>query len=594
MNIYKDRIEKIRELMSDIGATFYLVLTADPHHSEYINNYYKEREYLSGFTGSNGTLLIGLEDAYLWTDGRYFVQAANELEGSDIILMKSLQKGVPTIAEFLSSKMSFADKLVLDGNLISAELGIKYRDLCSSLNARFETKNLVDLIWNDRPSIKYSKIWHLNNTGEDTLSKINRVREYMHSVNAEYFFLSKLDDIMWLFNIRANDIECNPVAFAYAVIGAGDAFIYLNENAYDNSDVEILKKYGVTIKLYSHIYEDIQRICSKKSVLLDISNINYASYDIFSVVSNVISKPNCTELYKAIKNEIEIKNSIDCYLKDSVVLTKFIKYIKSAVKTNDIYESEAAAILDNMRAKIPGFIELSFPTISAYGANAAMMHYEAVKGSDSLLKPMGIYLVDSGATYENGTTDVTRSIVLGDVSDEVKMHFTKVCAGMLRLLNARFMQGCTGRNLDILARGPLWDIGIDYKCGTGHGVGYILNVHEGPHSIRFARRSGEEETVLVPGMIMSNEPGVYIENSHGIRTENIMLCEHIESNDDGDFLGFKCLTLVPIDLDGIDIRYLNSDDISNLNSYHKLVFESLSPHFEGEELEWLKNATRAI
>lgn len=581
MNIYKSRIEELRVLMRENKIDYYLVFTSDPHSSEYINDYYKEREYLTGFTGSNGTLLVSMEEALLWTDGRYFVQADKELEGSDIKTMKSLQKGVPSISEYLEKHLSKDQCLGLSGLLISASVGMAYSILCEKKEAilKFDI-DLPALMWKDRPLDSSKDIWFLEDCGESRESKLERVRSKLE--DADYLILSKLDDIMWLFNIRGNDIMCNPVAYSYALIGKDEAILYLK----NQTEVK-----GVTVKAYRDAVDDIVSICTDKKVMLDVSA---SSYYLYSKLTDVIIKPNCTESFKAIKNSTEIGNLKECYLKDSVVLTKFIRYIKENVSKKKITEIDAAIKLDSMRADIDGFVELSFPTISAYGANAAMMHYEATEEDYAVIEPKGMYLVDSGGTYMNGTTDVTRTLILGDVTKEMVKHFTKVACGMLRLQNASFIKGCTGRNLDILARLPLWELGIDYKCGTGHGIGYILNVHEGPHSIRWARRQGEEETVIVPGMIVSDEPGVYIEDSHGIRTENIIICESRCENEDGEFLGFVPLTLVPIDLDGIDKAYMNDTDILMLNEYHKLVFDRLSPFFEGEELEWLKTVTRSI
>lgn len=595
--IIKNRISEIRKLMAQEAVTYYLVDTNDPHLSEYISDYYKEREYLSGFTGSNGLLLIGLAECYLWTDGRYFVQAEKELEGTDIILMKMGQKDVPTVLEFIEENFTCFDKLAFNGALISTKFGNDINAIITEKEARFDRDNdFCRKIWTDRPELSFSNIFLLDESvsGKSYKDKLEMLREKLKKLKANSVFISKLDDIMWLFNIRGRDIACNPVAYSYAFVSLDKVIIYLSLDAVNDELLKYFEDNDVIVKNYDSINGIFLEINADDNILLDSNATNYSIFRGFSNVCNIVDKPNPIEYFKAVKNETEIRNSINCYIDDSVVVTRFIKYIKENVGKKEITEIDAANILDDMRSKIAGFIELSFPTISAYGPNAAMMHYEACEDTCALLKEEGIYLVDSGASYMNGTTDVTRSIVLGPITDEMKKHFTLATIGMLRLMNAVFLKGATGRNLDIIARQPLWENAIDYKCGTGHGVGYILNVHEGPQSIRTKQRAGENEVAFEAGMIVSDEPGVYISGSHGIRCENILLCMDFMSNDDGDFLTFMPLTLVPIDLEGIDVKYMTSKDIMLLNNYHKIVYDKLVPLMNEEEENWLKNATRAI
>lgn len=587
----KEKIAKIRQLMKEDNVSYYLVDTADPHLSEYIADYYKEREYISGFTGSNGTLLIGLSDAYLWTDGRYFVQADHELLGSDIVLMKMGQKGVPTIKDFLMNHIKEGQVLAFNGLLVSARLG---NELSKIADIRPD-KDYCSQIWTDRPMLNITKAFVLSDeiTGKSSDIKLKELRSELIKKGAGQILISKLDDIMWLFNIRARDIECNPVSYSYAYVSSDKAILYINEEALSEQLNNYFEAIGVSIRDYKDI-NGLFNEFDESHILLNESSCNYYLYEGTAKLCQIVDKPSPILLAKAIKNQQEIDNSRKCYLDDSVVLTKFIKYIKEHVADNKISEIDAAHILDDMRSQIPGFIELSFPTISAYGANGAMMHYEATKDNFSYLKPEGIYLVDSGATYQNGTTDVTRSIILGPVTDKMKLHYTKALVGMLRLQNAVFMHGCTGRNLDILARGPLWEMQIDYKCGTGHGVGYILNVHEGPQAIRSFARAGSEDAVLEAGMIISDEPGVYIEGEYGIRHENILLCQKLLENEDGTFMHFEPLTYVPIDLEGIDEKAMDSHDKQLLNAYHAAVFKKLSPFMDDEERSWLEHATREI
>lgn len=595
----KDNLILLRKKMREHDISYFIVSDADPHMSEYVGGHYKVRTYLSGFTGSNGTLLVGLKDAYLWTDGRYFVQAADELKGTTIGLMKMGQRDVPTIKAYLDRHMKKGDKVFFCGNLTSFSIGKSIEDTAINNGGSVVYDNeLLDEIltelWPDRPEDSKEPIYSLPSKvhGENTIKKLQRVRNHLAEKEADYIFLSKLDDQMWLFNIRGGDIACNPVAYAYTLIGRHKAYVCLKDESLSDKILKYFEKNDVTVISYNKYGSLLKK--AKGNVLLDKDATSYGVYKKLAENCNIIFEHNITEDYKAVKNIHEIENIKRCYLNDSIVLTRFLKYIKENAVKKHMTETEAADMLDNMRRGIEDFIDLSFPTISAFGPNAAMMHYEAVKGSDAKLTSGGLYLVDSGGQYMSGTTDVTRTLVLGKASSKVKKHYTKVLVGMLRLMYARFLYGCTGRNLDILARGPLWDMSIDYKCGTGHGIGYILNVHEGPQNIRSMKREGEYEAKFEEGMIISDEPGVYISGEYGIRIENIILCKKDELNEDGQFMAFEPLTLVPIDLDGVDVRYMNDDDIAMLNNYHKLVYNSLKPYMKGEELRWLKNATRNI
>ena len=602
----KARINELREQMKKNKITYYLVVTADPHLSEYINDSYKERQFLSGFTGSNGTLLVGTDEAYLWTDGRYFVQAQKELEGTDICLMRSLNAGVPTIEQFLDEHLQSGDILGFDGTLISYKMGMRMEKTAAAKGAIIIWDiNLVNAVWKDRPVFTASPIRILADeiTGESATNKLGRVREYLNKCDADWIFISKLDDVMWLYNIRANDIECNPVAYSYSLIGRERAIVAFKSGAANEQVVSYFEAMGVEVVNYDmgmKLFENIKshnKDClgdKKCKILLDGNNVTFAAGKTAEKYGATSYCPNVTEAMKAVKNDTEVKNIREYYLKDSAVLTRFLMYMKERGAYENISESKAAAILDGMRAEIPGFFELSFPTISAYGPNAAMMHYEAYEGKDAVIKPQGIYLVDSGGQYDGATTDVTRSIFLGDASEEMKNDFTRVAMGMLRLQSAVFLKGCAGRNLDILAREPLWECDIDYKCGTGHGIGYILNVHEGPQSIRWAQSPEGKETVFESGMIVSDEPGVYKAGKYGIRTENILLCREKTKNDDGQFMCFEPLTFVPIDLDGINPDIMDKSDIDRLNKYHAMCREKLSPYMNDEEKIWLQKATREI
>lgn len=593
-----ERIDALRQNMKAAGVHYYLVVTADPHGSEYINDHYKEREFLSGFTGSNGDLLIGEEECLLWTDGRYFVQAAKELEGTGIELMKIGQRGVPTLEEYVSSHLKDGMKLGLYGFCVNASLGKRLEKIMEEKQGEIVYQSdLAETVFKDRPEDSAEPVRILENTltGESSDEKLLRVREKMEEQKADILLLSGLEDQMWLFNIRGGDIACNPVAYAFTLILKEKAVVYLKKEpaALTKGNIVEWHPYQKFLEeLPKIMQQEKERLGRKARVMIDPVVVNYAVYRIVKENADTVEIKNPTQAMKAVKNPVEIRHLEQVYLLDSVALTRYIRYMKEH-RADGLTESEAAEILNQYRRKIKGFSDLSFPTISAYGPNAAMMHYEAVPGRDEVIKPEGIYLVDSGGQYEGGTTDVTRSIVMGQITQEMKKHYTLAAIGMLRLQNAVFLHGCTGRNLDILARGPLWQQKKDYKCGTGHGVGYMLSVHEGPQNISW-RSGNAKEAVLEEGMLVSDEPGVYVAGSHGIRIENILLCEKRECNEDGQFMGFKPLTFVPLDLEGIDSSYMERSDIEALNRYHEMVYEQLSGYLSEDEKAWLREQTKSL
>jgi Xaa-Pro aminopeptidase len=593
-NIYKNRIEELRKLLKTEGVDFYIVPTSDFHSSEYVNGYFKMRAYLSGFTGSAGTLIVSGNEAGLWTDGRYFTQAARELSGSGIVLYRMQEENVPTVKEYLEKNVKEGQTIGFDGRVVDACLGIELEEIFQGKNVTIKyEKDIADKLWSDRPKLPCSKLWIVGkeSCGMSVSEKLSKVREAMAKEKASHLLISKLDDIMWLYNIRANDVTYNPVALSYTFISMESAVIFIQEGALTDEASAHFRENNVTVVEYSDVTQYLKKCELKGRVWCDKDNISYILYKLMEERGELVTKQNPTEVLKAVKTDKELENLREAYLRDSVVLTKFLFWMKENVGGVPMDELGVAKKLDSMRAEIPGFLDLSFDTISAYKSNAAMAHYSATKEHSDKIEAEGFYLVDSGGQYRGGTTDVTRTIALGAVTDEMKMHFTKVACSMLRLANTKFLHGCTGRNIDIIARQPLWDIGIDYKHGTGHGIGYILNVHEGPHSLRWQYKPEVTEAVLEAGMIVSDEPGVYIESSHGIRTENIIEIVNEHKNEYGQFMGFRHLTYVPIDLDAIDKKYMEPSDIKLLNDYHSQVFKKLSPFFEGEELEKLKRAT---
>ena len=598
----KERLEALRNVMSARGVDFYIVPTADFHHSEYVDEYFKVREFLSGFTGSNGTLVVSETEAGLWTDGRYFIQAEKELAGTGITLYRMQEEGVPSIAEFLLAEAERGDVIGFDGRVVETAFGKGLEKKMAVKDIKFYYgEDLADAVWTDRPILPAHPVMILPEEicGVSEEEKLAQVREKMKEKGCEYFLLSKLDDLMWLLNIRGKDVECNPVALSYGFITQEEMYFFLQKKEETAAFCQYAKVHGIVLKDYDEIIPFLEDYPYQGKVLVDERNLSYLLYKTVSERAEIVNAFNPTEQLKAVKNQVELDRMREVYLKDSVAVTKFIYWLKKAMDEENnggekLTEVSAAAYLDNLRAQIPEYLDLSFPTISAYKENAAMMHYEATEECHKELKAEGMLLVDSGGQYLGGTTDVTRTIVLGEISEEIKKHYSAVASGMLELLNAKFLYGCTGRNLDILARKPLWDMGIDYKCGTGHGIGYILNVHEGPQNIRWKYPEGMKEAVLEEGMILSNEPGVYKAGSHGIRIENIMVTKKDECNEDGQFMSFECLTFVPIDMELIDTSRMERKDIHNLNLYHKEVYEKISPYMSEEEKVWLKKACKEV
>ncbi len=599
----KKRLERLRVRMKEEGIDYYMMPTSDFHNSEYSADFFKVREYFCGFDGSNGTLVVSQNEAGMWTDGRYFIQAENQMKGTTVKLFKMQEPGVPTISEYLLANMQEGQVLGFDGRVVSTSIGEKLEKDLSALKAILAIdKDLAEDVWTERPQLPCHDMYVLSDElcGMSFAEKLALVKGKMEEYQTKVYILSKLDDIMWLTNLRGNDVECNPVALSYAIVTEDEFLLFVQDKEATDEVREYCKKVGITLMDYHEFIHYLKTIVTDGDILFDKRNTNFSTYKALLKKAHEIgvslkNEKDPTELLKACKNETEIKNIREVYLRDSAKLTEFIYWVKENVGKTKVTEYSAAMKLDSMRAELPGFIELSFPTISAYNANAAMAHYEATEDNCEEVKASGMLLVDSGGTYMGGTTDVTRTIVVGDISDEIKKNYTATVVGMLRLSNANFLEGCTGKNVDILARQALWDMGIDYKHGTGHGIGYILNVHEGPQNIRWRFVPGQNEASLLPGMIVSDEPGVYIEGEYGIRIENILEVVNGIKNEYGQFLKFQHLTYAPIDLEAIDKSYMDARDIKALNDYHKEVYKRVSPLIKDKKiLDWLKNATREI
>lgn len=594
----KQRIEKIRDLMKEKMIYAYIVPSSDYHQSEYVGDYFKSREFMSGFTGSAGTLIISMDEAGLWTDGRYFIQAENELKDSGIKLFKMGEEGVPTIEEYLLEKLPKDSTLGFDGRVMSVKEGQSIASKLSFKGINIEYKyDLVNDIWKDRCSLPTEKAFLLDieYSGESFSDKLSRIRSVMKEKKATTHILASLDDIAWLFNIRGRDVKSNPVVLSYAIIGIDSVYLFIDKNKIGEDIRAELSKENVQIKGYEEVYEFIKNIDENEVVLIDTSKVNYAIYN--NIPSNVqkIEERNPSILFKSIKNEVELKNIRNSHIKDGVAFTKFMYWLKKNIGKIEITEISATQKLEDFRREQEKFIEPSFSTIAAYKDHAAMMHYSATEESNYKLEPRDLFLVDSGGQYFDGTTDITRTIALGPIPKNVRRDFTNVVRGMIRLSKAKFLYGCRGYNLDILARGPLWEEGIDYKCGTGHGIGFVLNVHEGPNGFRWKVREDIDDTcILEEGMVTTNEPGVYVENSHGIRIENEIVVRKSDKNEYGQFMDFEVITFAPIDLDAIDESIILEDERIYLNNYHKQVYDKISPYLNEDEKQWLKIYTREI
>lgn len=594
----KQRIENIRDLMKEKNIYAYIVPSSDYHQSEYVGDYFKSREFMSGFTGSAGTLIISMDEAGLWTDGRYFIQAENELKDSGIKLFKMGEEGVPTIEEYLLEKLPKNSTLGFDGRVMSVKEGQSLANKLAFKGINIEYKyDLVNDIWEDRCSLPTEKAFLLGTeySGESFSDKLSRIRAVMKEKKATTHILASLDDIAWLFNIRGRDVKSNPVVLSYAVITIDSVYLFIDKNKIGKDIRAELSKENVQIKGYEEVYEFIKKIEENEVVLIDTSKVNYAIYN--NIPSNVqkIEERNPSILFKSIKNEIELKNIRNSHIKDGVAFTKFMYWLKNNIGKIEITEISATQKLEEFRREQDKFIEPSFSTIAAYKDHAAMMHYSATEESNYKLEPRDLFLVDSGGQYFDGTTDITRTIALGPIPENVRKDFTNVVRGMIRLSKAKFLYGCRGYNLDILARGPLWEEGIDYKCGTGHGIGFVLNVHEGPNGFRWKVREDIDDTcILEEGMVTTNEPGVYVENSHGIRIENEIVVRKAEKNEYGQFMDFEVITFAPIDLDAIDESLILKDEKVYLNNYHKQVYDKISLYLNEEEKQWLKTYTREI
>ncbi len=584
----KSEIERLILRMKEREIFACIVPTDDFHGSEYVSAHFKLREYLSGFTGSAGTLVVTLDGAALWTDGRYFLQAERELRGSGIELMKMGEKGVPTIERYLRENLPPKSRLGFDGRILSAHFVKRLGETLRGLDVQFvPTFDAGDFVWENRPPLPENPVFELpeNVCGRTRAEKIADIRARMIAEKSDYIAVSALDEIAWTLNLRGGDIDFCPLFLAFMIISQSKVFLFVNPKIISQKIAQNLADDSVEIQPYDEIYNALKRL--NGAVWVDLSAVNSAFY---SALENAkkIEKASPISMMKAAKNSAEIAAEKRAHLQDGVAVVRFRKWLNNAVSQGAVTEISAAEKLDEFRRMGAGYLGQSFAPIMAYGEHAAVVHYSADKSTNALLEPHGLLLSDTGGHYLDGTTDITRTFVLGELSDEEKRGFTLALAGHLNLLGAEFPEGVFGHTLDYTAREPLWQYGLDFNHGTGHGVGFLLNVHEGPQ--RISRRA-LDDAPLCEGMITSDEPGLYVDGKFGVRHESLLLC--VKSQHEG-FLRFEPLTLVPFDRDGIDAQYLTERQIWLFNKYQKLVFDKLSPLLSEDEKKWLGEVTEPI
>ena len=596
MTVVAKRVAKLREIMEAKGIDAYVVPTADFHQSEYVGEHFKARQYISGFSGSYGTVVIAKDDAGLWTDGRYFFQATNELEGSGIRLMKMFVGDTPSVTEYLADKIPAGGTVAFDGRVLSMGEGQAYENVLTAkgINIHY-SEDLIDGIWEDRPSLSKKPAFFLEEkySGESTASKLVRIREKMAEKDATAHIIASLDDVCWTLNVRGDDIDFFPLLLSYAIIKMDSFELYVDDSKFNDQIFGELAKNNVTIHPYNDIYEDIKKLEASEVVMIDPMKMNYALYK--NIPCKIVEAANPEILMKAMKNPVELENIKEAHIQDGIAITKFMHWVKTRYNKEEITELSSAAKLTQFRAERPGYIRDSFEPLCAFADHAAMMHYSPCEETDVVLKEGAFFLNDTGGGYYTGSTDITRTFVLGSVDQQMKKYFTAVCRAMMRLSRAKFLYGCHGYNLDVLARGPIWDLELDFQCGTGHGVGYLGNIHEPPTGFRwYVVPSKNEHHPLEEGMVMTDEPGIYEDGQFGIRIENEFIVRKGTKNKYGQFMYLETITFAPIDLDGIDPEEMSRDEREWLNNYHKDVYEKIGPHLTDEEREWLKEYTRAI
>ena len=587
-----NRIQALRALFSQDGIQAFIIPSTDPHLSEYVAPHWKSREWISGFTGSAGTVVVTTTKAGLWTDSRYFLQAAQQLEGTEIELYKEMLPETPSISTFLSMQLAPGDTVGIDGKMFSAEAVENMRVKLQKQRIRLKSiSDPLDQLWTDRPPMPEGPafIHETKYAGKSSTEKISIIREELKKCNAKALFLSALDEIAWTLNLRGSDVHCNPVVVSYLLIEEQHTHFFIQPQKITPVVANYLKGIGVSLHPYEEVETYLNRI-NVDSLLINPAKTNYAMYSAVNPNCRIIHGASPVTLLKAIRNEQEIAGIHAAMQRDGVALVKFLKWLEEAVPTGRETEISVDKKLHNFRAEQDLYKGESFDTIAGYKEHGAIVHYEATPETDVPLKPEGFLLLDSGAQYLDGTTDITRTIALGEPTEQMKKDFTRVLKGTISLAKSKFPAGTRGSQIDILARKALWDSGINYLHGTGHGIGHCLNVHEGPQSIRME----ENPVTLKPGMVISDEPAMYRTGEYGIRTENMILVREDSETEFGKFLGFDTLTLCFIDTSLIIIPMLSVREHAWLNKYHQMVYDKISPFLNEEEKAWLKEKTTEI
>lgn len=592
-----EKLSALRGYMKKKNLAAYIVPTEDHHGSEYVGDHFKAREYMSGFTGSAGTLVVLGDRAALWTDGRYFLQAAEQLKGSGITLMRAGQPGVPKIADYLRDNLGEESVIGFDGRTVTERFVRSIADKTDAKRITFDgSEDLVDRVWEDRPPVSTRPVWEMEirYAGRSREEKLADVRGKMREAGADVLVLTALDEIAWLMNLRGDDILYTPVFLAYMLIEENAARLFVHEKILPGEIRRRLEQAGITVAGYDTVQRQIRKIGPDKRVWIDSGQVSYTLMNSLPEGAEKIDAPSPVALMKAVKTPVETEHIRAAHVKDGVAVTRFMRWLKTHVGKERIMELDAVKKLEAFRAKEEGYLGPSFAPIIAYGAHGAIVHYEPTEETDVEMKESGFCLADTGGHYREGTTDVTRTFALGSVTAEEKRYYTLVLRGHLALGAARFPQGVCGQNLDVLAREPLWEAGLDYNHGTGHGVGFVMSVHEGPQRIQWRISEQTRSVPLEEGMVISNEPGIYLEGRFGIRHENLVLCRKGEKNEYGQFLHFEPLTMVPFDRDAILPALMTERELAWLNAYHRKVYETLAPYFSGEELTWLREATAEL
>ena len=591
----RKELTQLREAMARHGVDWYLVPTDDFHGSEYVGDFFKCRSHVSGFTGSAGTLLVSARWAGLWTDGRYFLQAAQQLEGSGIELMKMGEPDVPQLTAFLGEQLQAGEVLGFDGRTVSGAMYDRLKQIAEAHGASVTGgMDLAGESWTDRPPMSAEPVFELpaELVGQSRADKLALIRAEIAKAGADTLVLASLADICWLYNIRGNDVACTPVVLSFSAVTARGAILFLNPAVLPEDVRAHLEADGVEIRPYDGIDAYVRGLTPGSTVMLNPSVVNSAIIAAVPGDVRILPRTDPTVLPKAAKNPTEVANMREAHVKDGVAVTRLMRWLKQEIGRTPMDEFSVAEKLEEFRREQENYLGPSFSPIIAYGPHGAIVHYSATKESNAVIGPRSFLLADTGGHYLEGTTDITRTFAMGPLTDEEKRFYTLVLKGHLRLGAARFQHGCTGLNLDYLAREPLWRIGMDYNHGTGHGVGYVLSVHEGPQGFRW--RQNGNAAVLEPGMITSDEPGIYLEGKFGIRLENLTVVCDTLTNEYGRFLHLEYLTVVPFDLEAIVPEMLEPSEKAWLNEYHELVREKLLPRLSEEEGRWLLEVTRPI